>query len=309
MIIDENDDPSMPQPPPNLHHLELFYHVATAGGITAATRSMPYGIQQPAVSGQISSLEHELGVRLFQRRPFKLTPAGQELFDFIAPFFGRLPDVAQRIAGKASRHLRLAAPATVIREHLPEVISGIRKSRPDLELTLVDAGQRRIFELLEREEIDLAIAELESGLPSGIHSEILAELPLILLTPARFKFPAGGLAALVSSASLIRPPADTAVSRLFHRGLTAHGLHWPSRIEISTIDQVEAYVLRGFGVGLTVRIPGISFPKSLKATELRDFPKLAIAGLWRGKPHPLASQVLAGLREVAAITLSHRAAS
>ena len=43
----------MPQQLPNLHHLELFYHVARAGGITAAVRSMPYGIQQPAVSGQI----------------------------------------------------------------------------------------------------------------------------------------------------------------------------------------------------------------------------------------------------------------
>ena len=39
---------------PNLHHLELFYHVARHGGITAAARSMPYGIQQPAISGQIS---------------------------------------------------------------------------------------------------------------------------------------------------------------------------------------------------------------------------------------------------------------
>ena len=48
--------------PPNLHHLELFYYVAKYGGITPAVRKMPYGIQQPAVSGQMLQLERELGV-------------------------------------------------------------------------------------------------------------------------------------------------------------------------------------------------------------------------------------------------------
>jgi len=38
----------------NIHHLELFYYVAKHGGIAAAVRKMPYGIQQPAVSGQIA---------------------------------------------------------------------------------------------------------------------------------------------------------------------------------------------------------------------------------------------------------------
>ena len=37
----------------NIHHLELFYYVAKHGGIMAAVRNIPYGIQQPAVSGQI----------------------------------------------------------------------------------------------------------------------------------------------------------------------------------------------------------------------------------------------------------------
>ena len=61
----------------NIHHLELFYYVAKFEGITAAVRKMPYGIQQPAVSGQILQLERDLGVKLFNRRPFALTPAGR----------------------------------------------------------------------------------------------------------------------------------------------------------------------------------------------------------------------------------------
>ena len=51
----------------NVHHLELFYYVAKHGGISAAVRKIPYGIQQPAISGQMTKLEQDLGVRLFER--------------------------------------------------------------------------------------------------------------------------------------------------------------------------------------------------------------------------------------------------
>ena len=286
----------MPQPIPNLHHLELFYHVARAGGITAAVRTMPYGIQQPAISGQVAQLEEELGVRLFQRRPFTLTPAGKELFDFLAPFFGALPDIAERIAGKASKHLRLAAPATVMRDHLPEVLAEIRKSQPDLELSLMDVGQSRIFELLEQEEVDLAVAELEGRAPSGMKTEVLLALPLVLLLPPGLAMPKAGLKALADDVALVRTAEDTAIARLFAKGLNQKGIRWPARIEVNTIDLVHAYVAEGFGVGVSVLAPGVKFPKGVKAVELKGFSDVAIAGVWRGKLGPLASAVMEGLR-------------
>src|SRR3954469_18353805 len=69
----------------NVHHLELFYYVARHGGISAAVRHIPYGIQQPAVSGQMRALEESAGVKLFERSPFKLTPAGERLFAHVQP--------------------------------------------------------------------------------------------------------------------------------------------------------------------------------------------------------------------------------
>jgi DNA-binding transcriptional LysR family regulator len=74
----------------NIHHLELFYYVARHGGIVPAVRNMPYGIQQPAVSGQIARLEESLGTKLFNRRPFALLPPGVELYEFIRPFFDEI---------------------------------------------------------------------------------------------------------------------------------------------------------------------------------------------------------------------------
>jgi hypothetical protein len=66
----------------NIHHLELFYHVARHGGISGAVRHMPCAIQQPAVSNQIRQLEEDLGVKLFERQPFQLTPEGGKLIAF-----------------------------------------------------------------------------------------------------------------------------------------------------------------------------------------------------------------------------------
>ncbi|MFD0893231.1 LysR family transcriptional regulator [Luteolibacter ambystomatis] len=287
----------MPETLPNLHHLELFYHVASSGGITAATRAMPYGIQQPAVSGQVAQLEKDLGVRLFQRRPFKLTPAGKELHDYLAPFFSALPEVCSRISGKASRRLRLAAPVTLIRDHLPAVLSSVRKVQPDLELFLTDADQGSAFEMLEREEVDLAVTELVERPPSGVRHETLISMPLVLLLPPGFTSPKSGVSGIAAALPLVRPPDFAAVSRLFSKGLDKAGIRWPASIEVNSLELVHTYVAKGFGAGLSIAAPGIRIARGVTSLELGNFPKLAIAALWRGKLNPLAELVLSGLRE------------
>jgi len=69
----------------HLHRIEIFYHVARCRGIAEAARRMPYGIQQPAISEQILLLEEELGVKLFERRPFRLTTHGRYLYEAARP--------------------------------------------------------------------------------------------------------------------------------------------------------------------------------------------------------------------------------
>src|SRR5206468_7878163 len=107
------------------HQLELFYHVARSKGVTRAARQMPYGIQQPSVSAQVNALERDLGVTLYERRPFKLTPAGEELFGFIEPFFGGIAGMREKLQGAA--RIRIGASPIVFREYLPPVIEAVRK--------------------------------------------------------------------------------------------------------------------------------------------------------------------------------------
>src|SRR5438128_8184631 len=165
----------------NVHHLELFYYVARHGGIMEAVRNIPYGIQQPAVSGQVGQLEEYLGVTLFQRRPFALTPPGEKLYKFIQPFFSNLETVATELQGGNARQIRVGASTIVLRDHLPDLFQKMRKKFPNLKIALREGYQAELESLLQKEELDLAVTLIEKKSASGIHSLALLELPLVLL--------------------------------------------------------------------------------------------------------------------------------
>ncbi len=124
----------------NVHHLELFYYVAKHGGISAAVRKIPYGIQQPAASGQMGKLEEEVGAKLFERSPFRLTVAGEKLFAHVQPFL-KTSTMSQRSwAGRPTPELRVAGAELILRDHLPGVLSQLRKQFPGLRLSLRTIG-------------------------------------------------------------------------------------------------------------------------------------------------------------------------
>ena len=282
----------------NVHHLELFYFVAKFEGITEAVRNMPYGIQQPAVSGQISKLEKFLGVKLFQRRPFALTPAGEELYDFIYPFFSRLDQMTERLRGEESHHLRLAASAAALTHHLPEVLQALRAEFPTLRLTLRELHNPDIEVALRKMEADVAIAILHRKSTPGLQSVKLIDIPLAIAVPAsspinKFRdltaLAAGGLI----QHPLIALPRIEPASQLFQQGLTARNLRWEPSMEVSELGLIQNYVAKGFGFGIAVDIPGAVWPDGVKKIPLpKDFPPLTIGALHTGDLKTVAKRFI-----------------
>jgi DNA-binding transcriptional LysR family regulator len=287
--------------PVNIHHLELFYHVARHGGISSATRKIPYGIQQPAVSGQILQLEKSLGLKLFQRRPFALTPAGRELFAFAEPFFSRVGEVARQLRAEENPRLRLAAPATILRGYLPALLREHQRKYPALTLRLHDANQAAAEQLLQKHEIDLAVTELEGKPVAGLISTILFRLPLVLIVPRRLKIKAAAdlWRGMGKRETLISLPPDEVMVRQFHSCLKRLGVHWPTGIEVSAMDLIPIYVSLGFGVGLSLKIPGAKMARDLKIVPLPNFPPLIVAALWRQNLSPSNTAFLAQIRQLA----------
>jgi len=278
----------------NIHHLELFYYVARHGGITEAVRNIPYGIQQPAVSGQVAQLEEYLGVTLFQRRPFALTPPGEKLYQFILPFFANLDLIASELQGGKARQIRIGATAIVLRDHLPEVFENVRKRFPNLKISLREGYPQDFENLLQKEELDLAVTAIEKKAASGLRSLALAELTLVLLVPRSSKVTAPEQLWRRDKIEepLICLPAAEAICKNFQQGLARLGVDWFPSIEVSSLDLIETYVANGFGLGVSVEVPKAKGSPNVRVVPLPDFAPVILGAMWRGRTSALSQAFL-----------------
>ena len=273
----------------NVHHLELFYYVARHGGVSAAARQIPYGIQQPAISAQILQLEDDLGVSLFRRRPFQLTREGQTLYDFITPFFSRLDEVGRQLRGGGEDRLRIAAPEIVQREYLPELFTRMRKRVPGFHFTLTQGMQEQCETLLNAQEVDIGIALLTKKPEAGMQARELAHMPLVLLVAE-----GSGITRAEDllgrdriDLPLITLGAEEGVCRAFQAGLRERGVDWVPSLELGGLDLVARYVSEGFGVGVSLRLPGCELPEGVRELPLDGFPQFTVAAIWAGRLSPL----------------------
>jgi DNA-binding transcriptional LysR family regulator len=278
----------------NIHYLELFYYVAKHGGITEAVRNIPYGIQQPAVSGQVVQLEEYLGVTLFQRRPFALTPEGEKLYKFITPFFANLENVAGEIQDGQTRHIRVGASNIILREHLPELFHSVRKKFHGLKIFLREGSPAQLEELLQKDEIDLAVTLIEKKPATGIHSLALLELPLVLLVEKKCPLKTAEELWQLDriDETLICLPQSESVCKTFQQWLGKRGVDWFPGIEASSAEMIETYVANGLGIGLSVTIPQKPLPANVRALPLAGFSPVIIGVLWRGTKTPLIKTFL-----------------
>ena len=278
----------------NIHHLELFNYVAKHKGIAGAVRNMPYGIQQPAVSAQVIQLENDLGITLFQRRPFELTPAGKELYAFTQPFFENLAAISQKIRGGVAQTIRIAASTTVFRDHLPDILSAARKEYQSLHPSLRVGSQPEIEKWLLENEVDLGVTVLSSKPPSELKSEKLLELPMVLMVPTRLK--AKTVEEILGqdriAQTLISLPQNEGITRAFQSELSARKIDWPLGIELNSVDLISSYAASGFGIGLSLALPGKKAPKGIRVLPLEDFPGVPIGFLWRGQLSPFGQRIV-----------------
>jgi DNA-binding transcriptional LysR family regulator len=278
----------------NVHHLELFYYVARHGGISSAVRHMPYGIQQPAVSAQILRLERDLEVKLFERQPFRLTTAGQELLEFVEPFFSNLDEVARRLRNGSQPQLRVAASEVVLRTHFPAVLDRLRMQLPRVRLALRSGFDIELAEWLRESQVDLVITPLAGRPPPGTQALSLLRLPLVLLVPKSWKTKSAEelWAKRRPEQPLISMPPRESLSVIFQRGLRKRGIDWPVAIESSSLHVVTEYVAQGHGIGASLMLPELVRNPKVRVLPLPDFETMEVAALWRGEVSPVLRAVL-----------------
>ena len=85
------------------------------------------------------------------------------------------------------------------------------------------------------------------------------------------------------------------VHAYFQRGLERLGVEWFCGIEVTSERLIQQYVASGYGIGLTVAVPGFRPPPQLRALPLSGFPPVVVGVAWSGKLFDITRQLLAEL--------------
>lgn len=118
---------------------------------------------QSGISKQISLLESELGVDLFERNSRKLTslsPAGEKVLVLAKEIVNKVDDiklVAEEYTDK-QKTISIATTHTQARYVLPAIVERFLSLYPDINLNLQQGTPEQVAELLEQNEVDIAIA-------------------------------------------------------------------------------------------------------------------------------------------------------
>jgi DNA-binding transcriptional LysR family regulator len=158
--LDALDGPDASEATPVYNHqLDTFLAVAELGSISAAARRC--FVSQPAVSQQISALEGQLGVQLFERttRGMRLTEAGRvlqerarQIVDIATATQAELHELGQ----EQGRTLTVATNATVS-EFLTGLVSGFCAAEPGWHIAFFPSSGANAVDPVERGEADLSL--------------------------------------------------------------------------------------------------------------------------------------------------------
>ncbi|WP_084863828.1 LysR family transcriptional regulator [Salibaculum halophilum] len=154
------------QAPPDWNRLRAFLATAEAGSLSGAAKVL--GLTQPTLSRQVSALENQLSLLLFERvgRGLELTDAGRELLAHVREMGAAADRLTVSAIGQQSGISgRVSISASDILSHtlLPGVVAELRRRAPQLAIEVVATNQ--LSDLLRR-EADIAIRHVRPEQPN-----------------------------------------------------------------------------------------------------------------------------------------------
>lgn len=282
-----------------LRHLRYFEAVARHSHVTRAAAELH--IAQPALSKQISQLEQELGVTLFDRvgRNVRLTEAGEALLPHARAAMAQVEaaraEMAERIGLRRGR-ATVGCPPTVGIQLLPNALAAFNKQYPGIELRLYEAGVQTLLDLLETGLTDLAIVTLP------VEDEHLTVIPLFTeeMVVALWKsHPLAGhdeiaLAQLAQEPWVLSPEnyelRETTLSACQNAGFAPRVV-----LDGGETDTLLRFVAAGVGVALVPRL-AVNGSQNLATLRVSDQRLTRTLGIvWRGDR--IASPAARALRE------------
>ncbi len=242
-------------------YYKTFYYVATYRSINKAAAVM--SATQPGISRTISTLEKQLGVKLFNRSSagVSLTEAGNDVFAHVEPAFRHLQAIEDEIIsakelkkGILKIGISTALTRGVIEELLVPTLDKFRNQYPDIRIDVFHNSTPNLTSDVRNELIDIAFITVDAKDTATKKSEklkILYSYNDIAIAGTEYSELAKRKVSIseLSTLPIVGLGENTDTFEYYKDFFSDHGLEYsPSVVTIST-GQTLIYTMQNFGIG------------------------------------------------------------
>jgi len=236
----------------DIQNLKAFIIVSENSSFSKAAEKL--FITQPAVSKRISSLEQELGVKLFDRigKSVQTTEAGLALLVSAKRILTELEDsrrVISNLTGKVNGPLRLGTSHHIGLHRLPPVLRSYTAQYPDVDLDIRFMDSEGACEAVIKGDLELAIATLPDEEMDNMSTKIIWHDPLCIVISKDHLL---AKEQNIKQNTLLEYPAILPSQSTFTRGLMEKALTMDSKkmkiaMETNYLETIKMMVSIGLG--------------------------------------------------------------
>ena len=245
----------------DLLKIEAFLHAAENLNFTEAARHMH--LSQPTVSHHIKSLEHELGVELFDRSTSRLhlTEAGRLLLPWGRKLIRNSIEMQEMMASlqdKIVGHLRIACSTTSGKYLLPQLAARFHLRYPWVQVTILSCTAEHVVPRLLEEEANLGVLSREAY-EGGLESQEFFTDRIVLIVPADHPWAAYQSvepADLMNAPIILREPTSGSRKVLLTE-LGKNDIHLDDLnifLEVGNAEAIVETVAAGYGMSFVSRL-------------------------------------------------------
>jgi DNA-binding transcriptional LysR family regulator len=259
--------------PCNFNHLYYFYRVAVHKSVSKASKELL--IAQSALSTQLKQLEESLEMTLFNRTKggMTLTERGEILFRHASQMFETYEEMkrAMVLAEKQVRGpLNLASVYSVGNYLLPKILTDYHQKYPDVQINLELYSSNRVMEMLQENQVDLAIIAWNRQYPL-LNSTVILQNSLILVAHVDHPLARKRKPRLeeIPEHRFIGYEAGTPTRIMIDSHFKSLGFPLTYVMESSNIATIKQLAVAGMGLAL---LPRFAVDLEIKLKMLRSIP-------------------------------------
>jgi DNA-binding transcriptional LysR family regulator len=235
--------------------LKAFVTVAGAGSFSLAAEQL--FLTQPAISKRVSALEHELGMRLFDRigRTITLTEAGLALLPRARSILLEIEDSVRalsNLSGEVHGTLRFATSHHIGLRRLPPVLKQFVLHYPQVRLDIRFMDSEQACHAVETGELELAVVTLPPAPAPTLRVREIWDDPLAVIVSDNHRMarlPRPCLRDLAAWPAIV-PATNTFTRQLAERAFAELGLELDVALSTNYLETIKMLVSVGIGWGL-----------------------------------------------------------